>query len=198
MSEEYNWIDFSEFITKVKKGDEISIWSDGGCQPNPGPGGWGAILQRGSDRTILTGGGTDTTNNRMEMIAALCSMDALPHGCEVTLHSDSQYVVKGISQWMWNWRRKGWSKNDGSDITNVDLWKEIYTIVRRHDVQTVWIKGHNGHVENEICDQLATESRLAVADAQRAHSYATSVFKSPLPTPPRLMKKSRPMKKRRI
>lgn len=197
MSEEYNWIDFSEFISTVEKGDEIIIWSDGGCQPNPGPGGWGAILQKDNDRTVLTGGGPDTTNNRMEMIAALTSLDVLPHGCNVILHSDSQYVVKGISQWMWNWRRKGWKKNDGSDITNVDLWKDIHSIVRRHSVRTVWVKGHNGHTENEICDQLATESRLAVADAQRAHTYATAKFKSPLQTLPKTKRKPLQPKPRR-
>lgn len=174
LEKKYNWVDFKDFITKVKTGDEIKIWSDGGCNPNPGPGGWGVILRKGNVNSMLTGGGLNTTNNRMEMIAALSGMDCLPNNCNVTLYSDSQYVIKGLSQWMYGWRKKKWVKKDGGEIPNVDLWKELYNISRRHSLKCLWVKGHNGHSENEMCDYLATQSRIKLEEMNRKEKYINS------------------------
>lgn len=173
MTEDYTWEDFPDWIASVKKGDAIQIWSDGGCYPNPGPGGWGAILQKGSVRTILRGGGPTTTNNRMEILAALSSIAQLPAGCVVTLYSDSQYVCNGINKWIYGWKRVNWvKKGTQGEIINADLWKEVYATVRKHKVTAQWIRGHNGHPENELCDQIATECRLAIVAALKAEEDA--------------------------
>lgn len=164
MAEAYEWKDFPDWITSVKKGDHIEIWTDGGCKPNPGFGGWGAVLQKGNVRCILMGGGQNTTNNRMELLAAITALESLPKKCKVVLHTDSQYVINGITKWIYGWVRRGWVRQDGTEVINADLWKSLAAQTRNHTVATVWIKGHRGHNENELCDYLATYSRLLIKE----------------------------------
>lgn len=135
---------------------KVLIYTDGACSGNPGPGGWGAILQYGPNRKELSGGEAETTNNRMELTAVIESLRALKEPCEVELTSDSRYVVDAIEKnWLTNWRRKGWKKSNGDAVLNVDLWQQLLPLLEMHRVRFVWIRGHNGHPENERCDQLA-------------------------------------------
>lgn len=187
----YVWKDFKDWIEDIEEGDEIYIWSDGGCQPNPGPGGWGALLDNGESRTVMTGGQHHTTNNRMELTAVLCAMDALPNGCDVKLFSDSQYVCNGVNGWMHGWAKRKWTKKDGSDVTNVDLWKEVHAIARRHRVKATWVKGHNDHPENECCDALATRARILSDEEARKLKYTDPSVVKPI-----TVKKPKKVKKR--
>ena len=138
---------------KLKK---IKIFTDGACSGNPGPGGWGCILRYGNAEKELSGGEGDTTNNRMELTAAIEGLKALKEKCEVTLYTDSQYVANGINKgWARSWQKNGWIKSDKKPALNRELWEELITLIDRHDVTVVWVKGHNGHPENERCDRLA-------------------------------------------
>lgn len=141
---------------------KVEIYTDGACRGNPGKGGWGAVLvYRGTERE-LSGGEAETTNNRMELTAAIRALSALKEPCQVTLTSDSRYLVDGITQgWAESWRAHGWKKADKSPALNPDLWEELLDLLARHKVELVWIKGHDGHPFNERCDKLAT----AAADA---------------------------------
>ena len=135
---------------------EVTIFTDGACSGNPGPGGWGAILRYKQTERELSGGEKDTTNNRMELTAAIMALSALKEPCKVTLISDSKYLVDGVTKgWAKGWRAKGWKKSDGKPALNPDLWQRILELIDVHDVSFVWIKGHNEHPENERCDQLA-------------------------------------------
>jgi len=135
---------------------EVTIFTDGACSGNPGPGGWGAILRYKQTERELSGGEKDTTNNRMELTAAIMALSALKEPCKVTLISDSKYLVDGVTKgWAKGWRAKGWKKSDGKPALNPDLWQRILELIDIHDVSFVWIKGHNEHPENERCDQLA-------------------------------------------
>lgn len=138
---------------------EVEIYTDGACRGNPGPGGWGAVLvYRGRERE-LSGGEPETTNNRMELMAAISALEALTEPCRVTLTSDSTYLVKAIEEgWLASWRKKAFHK-----VKNPDLWMRLDPLLSRHDVTFVWVRGHDGHPYNERCDCLAT----AAADAQR-------------------------------
>jgi ribonuclease HI len=133
----------------------IEIHTDGACLGNPGPGGWAALLRfNGTDRE-LAGGEAQTTNNRMELMGAIAALEALKEPCAVVLHSDSKYVLQGISEWMPGWKRKGWKTAGGSAVKNQDLWQRLDAAAAPHRMQWQWVKGHNGHPENERVDALA-------------------------------------------
>ena len=134
---------------------QVIIHTDGACSGNPGPGGWGAILQSGGKTRELKGGELATTNNRMELMAAIQALEALTKPCKVELHTDSQYVMKGISEWIHNWKRRGWLTADKKPVKNDDLWKRLDTARLRHEVDWRWVKGHAGHELNERADALA-------------------------------------------
>lgn len=131
------------------------MFTDGACRGNPGPGGWGVLLRYGGTQKELWGGEPDTTNNRMELMAAIKGLEALSRRCEVILTTDSQYVKNGITRWIDNWKRKGWKTASRQPVKNVDLWQRLDELVGQHDVTWHWVKGHSGHSENEIADQLA-------------------------------------------
>ncbi len=136
---------------------KVNLYTDGACRGNPGPGGWGAILEYKGIEKEMSGGENPTTNNRMELSAAIMGLRALNEPCEVTLTSDSKYLVDGISKgWAKSWRAKGWKKSDGSAALNPDLWAELLDLFDKHKVELVWVKGHAGHPKNERCDALAT------------------------------------------
>ena len=147
---------------------QVIIHTDGACSGNPGPGGWGAILQSGAKTRELKGGDLATTNNRMELMAAIQALEALTRDCKVELHTDSTYVMKGISEWIHNWKRRGWLTADKKPVKNDDLWKRLDTARLRHDVAWRWVKGHAGHELNERADTLAREGMLATLEAARA------------------------------
>jgi ribonuclease HI len=136
----------------------VNIYTDGACKGNPGAGGWAAILEYGGKEKELCGGDKLTTNNRMELIAAIEGLKALKEPCEVTLYSDSQYLVNAINKgWLESWKQKGWRKADKSPVLNDDLWKELSNMLDYHKVEFVWVRGHDGHAYNERCDKLATD-----------------------------------------
>ena len=135
---------------------EVTIYTDGACSGNPGPGGWGAILRYGAAEKELSGGERETTNNRMELTAVIVSLSALKEPCHVTLYSDSKYVVDAIDKgWVYGWKKKGWIKSDKKPALNVDLWEQLLPLLAYHKVEFRWVKGHNEHPENERCDRLA-------------------------------------------
>ncbi len=137
--------------------DTITIWTDGACSGNPGPGGWGAILRlAGADRE-LKGGAPDTTNNRMELMAAITALQSLDERSDVDLHTDSQYVRGGITGWMLGWKRNGWRTADRKPVKNMELWQQLDAATARHTVRWHWVKGHAGHAENERADLLARQ-----------------------------------------
>ncbi len=136
---------------------KVNIYTDGACRGNPGHGGWGAVLVYGSTEKELSGGEPLTTNNRMELSAVIAALSALKEPCEVTLTTDSQYVVNAIEKgWLDNWQKNNWRKSDRGEVLNVDLWRELLSLLDNHKVSFVWVKGHNGHPYNERCDKLAT------------------------------------------
>lgn len=136
----------------------VDIYTDGACRGNPGRGGWGAVLVYGGVEKELSSGERSTTNNRMELMAAISALSALRERCEVTLYSDSKYLVDAIQKgWARSWRAKGWKKADKSPALNPDLWETLLTLLDKHDVTLVWVKGHAGHKYNERCDKLATD-----------------------------------------
>ena len=142
---------------------QIEIHTDGACLGNPGPGGWGALLRHGKTEKEISGGEPDTTNNRMELMAAIMALETLKSACIVTLHTDSQYVQKGIGEWLPNWVRRGWKTAGGDPVKNKDLWQRLQQAAQRHQVRWQWVKGHAGHPENERVDKLARNAALAVA-----------------------------------
>jgi ribonuclease HI len=133
----------------------IEIFTDGACTGNPGPGGWGAILRSDGHEKELSGGEKATTNNRMELMAAIRALAALKQPSEVTVHTDSRYVMDGITKWMANWKKNGWKTADKKPVKNEDLWRELEAAAAPHKVVWRWVKGHAGHPENERCDALA-------------------------------------------
>jgi len=135
----------------------ITIYTDGACSGNPGPGGWGAILISGAHRKEINGGEADTTNNRMELIAAISALNALKSPSEVDLHTDSNYLRDGITSWIKNWKRNGWRTASKKPVKNADLWKMLEQARGQHEVRWHWVKGHAGHPENERADELARE-----------------------------------------
>jgi ribonuclease HI len=137
--------------------DAIDLFTDGACRGNPGPGGWGVLLRHKGNERELWGGETATTNNRMELMAVIRGLEALKKPSRVRVYTDSQYVHKGISQWIHGWKRNGWRTADKKDVKNVDLWKALDEAARRHSIEWHWVKGHAGHPENERADVLANK-----------------------------------------
>ncbi|MDX2112335.1 MAG: ribonuclease HI [Alphaproteobacteria bacterium] len=133
----------------------VTIYTDGACSGNPGPGGWGAVLVYGEHEKELSGGEHDTTNNRMELMAAIASLGALKNRCRIDLYTDSTYVMKGITEWLPGWKARGWKTADKKPVKNDDLWKMLEEAAAQHEVRWHWVKGHNGHAMNERADQLA-------------------------------------------
>jgi ribonuclease HI len=133
----------------------VNIYADGACRGNPGPGGWGVLLQAGSAVKELWGGDAATTNNRMELTAVIRALEALKRPSVVHLHTDSQYVQKGISVWIHGWKRNGWRTSDKKPVKNSDLWQTLDALAQRHEVKWIWVKGHAGHPGNERADRLA-------------------------------------------
>jgi ribonuclease HI len=134
---------------------QVTMYTDGACSGNPGPGGWGALLLHGDHRRELNGGERETTNNRMELLAVIRGLEALRHGCQVLVYTDSVYVMKGITQWIHNWKARGWKTADRKPVKNVDLWEALDSAVQAHKVEWRWVKGHSGDPGNERADELA-------------------------------------------
>jgi ribonuclease HI len=138
----------------------VRIFTDGACSGNPGPGGWGALLRYQTMEKSISGGEHQTTNNRMELTAVIASLSMLTEPCDVTLTTDSKYVCDSVTKgWVYNWQRKNWMKDKNTPVPNTDLWKQLLPLLERHNVEFVWVKGHAGHPENELCDRLAVKER---------------------------------------
>lgn len=136
----------------------IEVFTDGACSGNPGAGGWGVILRYGEIEKELSGGEENTTNNRMELTAVIEALKALKKECDITIYTDSRYVMDGVQEWMPNWKRNGWkTTNKKSPVKNVELWQILDSLLSKHKIKWVWIKGHNGHPENERVDKLARD-----------------------------------------
>ena len=134
----------------------VEIFTDGACSGNPGAGGWGAILRYKDIEKELSGGEENTTNNRMELMAVIMALSALKTTCSISLYTDSKYVMCGITEWMKNWKKNGWhTSNKKTPVKNMDLWQKLDELVQKHEIHWIWVKGHNGHTENERCDALA-------------------------------------------
>jgi ribonuclease HI len=140
---------------EVKSMDKVEIYSDGACKGNPGRGGWGALLVAGGKEKEIFGGEPNTTNNRMELMAVIQALNALKRPCEVVVHTDSQYVQKGISEWIHGWKARGWKTSSKEPVKNADLWQALDAAQQQHQVEWRWVRGHNGHAGNERADQLA-------------------------------------------
>lgn len=137
--------------------DTVEVFTDGACRGNPGPGGWGALLRFKGKEKELYGGEKNTTNNRMELMAAISAMESLTRPCQVRLTTDSQYVMKGITEWLAGWKKKGWKTAGRQPVKNVDLWQRLDRALAPHQVEWKWVRGHTGHPENERADQLANK-----------------------------------------
>ena len=145
------------FCRKRKEMKKVQIYTDGACRGNPGRGGWGAILVYGKYEKELSGGERETTNNRMELLAAISGLSALKEPCDVALYSDSKYLVDAFNEgWVHSWREHGWRRGR-DELKNPDLWEKLFSLTEQHRVEFIWVKGHNGHDYNERCDKLATE-----------------------------------------
>jgi len=138
--------------------DTVEIFTDGACRGNPGPGGWGAVLRYRGKTKHLYAGEAETTNNRMELTAAIAALNELKRPCTVVITTDSQYVKKGISEWIHNWKRNGWRTSNKRPVKNADLWQALEQALASHEVTWEWVKGHSGHPENELADQLANQA----------------------------------------
>ncbi|MGY8864843.1 MAG: ribonuclease HI [Methylophagaceae bacterium] len=137
----------------------VEIFTDGACSGNPGPGGWGAIMRTKGIEKELSGGEKDTTNNRMEMMAVIAALEALQRGCRVKITTDSQYVMKGMLEWLPGWKKRNWQTAAKKPVKNIDLWKRLEKAAETHRLEWEWVRGHQGHVENERADQLAVAAR---------------------------------------
>ena len=142
--------------------DQIEIFTDGACKGNPGPGGWGAVLRKGATEKELSGGEPATTNNRMELTAVIRALQALQRPCQIALHTDSRYVIDGITGWIHGWQKNGWKTAAKKPVLNADLWQELQEATRRHRIEWKWVKGHAGHPENERADALASAAAVAI------------------------------------
>lgn len=146
--------------------DEVTIYTDGAADPNPGIGGWAAVLRAGQHQRVLTGNDPHTTNNRMELTAAIAALEALKRPCLVNLYTDSAYLQQGITAWINNWAARGWVHKGGRPVPNADLWQKLWGLTQRHQVTWHWVRGHVGNPLNEWADQLAREARLAITPGQ--------------------------------
>jgi len=138
--------------------EKVSVFTDGGCRGNPGPGGWGVFMQFGKHEKELYGYEVETTNNRMELMAAICALESLNRTCLIDLTTDSQYVRQGITEWMEGWKKRGWKTAAKKPVKNKDLWQRLDDAVERHNVEWHWVKGHSGHAGNERADDLANRA----------------------------------------
>lgn len=144
----------------------VEIFTDGACSGNPGPGGWGAILRFGGTEKELSGGEAETTNNRMELMAAIVSLETLTRPCHIDIYTDSSYVKDGITQWIKRWRQNGWRTAAKKPVKNAELWQQLDAALERHEVEWHWVKGHDGHPENERADELARQGMQPYKDAR--------------------------------
>lgn len=142
---------------------QVEIFTDGACKGNPGPGGWGVLLRMGENSRTLSGGEALTTNNRMEIMAAIMGLEALKRPCHVILTTDSVYVRDGITKWIHGWQRNGWRTADKKSVKNADLWQRLQAAAQPHEIEWRWVKGHSGHAENELVDQLASDAAITAA-----------------------------------
>ena len=140
---------------------QVEIYTDGACKGNPGPGGWGAVLRMGGHEKELSGHAPATTNNRMELSAVIEALSALKSPCEVALHTDSRYVIDGITKWIFGWQKNGWKNAAKKPVVNIDLWQALLIAIKPHKISWHWVKGHAGHPENERADKLASDAALA-------------------------------------
>ena len=143
---------------------QVEIFTDGACKGNPGPGGWGAILRMGGHEKEISGHAPQTTNNRMEMTAVIRALSALKSPCHAIVHTDSRYVIDGITKWIFGWMKNGWKNSQKKPVLNSDLWIELQEAAKPHRIDWVWVKGHDGHPENERADKLASDAALAVGE----------------------------------
>lgn len=143
--------------------DHIEIFTDGACSGNPGPGGWGAVMYYNQQQKELSGGEKQTTNNRMEMMAVIAALEALKRPCSVKITTDSQYVMKGMTEWLVGWKARNWRTASKQPVKNTDLWQRLEAAAQPHTVKWQWVKGHSGHLENERADQLAVAARKKIA-----------------------------------
>lgn len=143
--------------------DEVEVFTDGACSGNPGPGGWGAILRSKGVEKELSGGEKDTTNNRMEMMAVIVALESLTRPCQVKITTDSQYVMKGMLEWLPGWKKRNWKTAAKKPVKNVDLWQRMEQSAQKHTLEWEWVRGHQGHIENERADQLAVDAREKIA-----------------------------------
>jgi ribonuclease HI len=150
-----------EFLKSLNPESVVEVFTDGACSGNPGPGGWGAVLRHASDEAEVFGGEAQTTNNRMEMLAAINGVSYLPHQTKVTLYTDSQYLKDGVTRWMINWKKNGWLTADKKPVKNRDLWERLDQLIKTHTIEWQWVRGHDGHVENERADALARKGIIA-------------------------------------
>jgi ribonuclease HI len=141
---------------------KVEVFTDGACKGNPGPGGWGVVLRMGHHEKDMAGNEPDTTNNRMELTAVIRALQALKEPCHVHLHTDSRYVIDGITKWIFGWQKNGWRTAARKPVLNADLWQELLLAIKRHRIEWIWVKGHDGHPENERADKLASDAALAV------------------------------------
>ena len=142
---------------------KIEIFTDGACKGNPGPGGWGVILRMGTHEKEMSGSEPQTTNNRMEMTAVVRALNALTEPCDATVCTDSRYVIDGMTKWVHGWQKKGWINASKQPVRNADLWHDLIEACRRHKIQWKWVRGHDGHIENERADKLASDAALSVS-----------------------------------
>jgi ribonuclease HI len=140
--------------------DVVEIWTDGGCKPNPGPGGWAAVMRFKGVERELSGADLATTNNRMELTAAASALDALKRPCRVVLHTDSEYLRNGVTRWHQGWVRRNWRNSAGDPVANMDLWQRLLAAAKAHEIEWRWVRGHSGDLMNERVDRLATEARI--------------------------------------
>ncbi len=155
-------------MTSAAQKKIVEIHGDGACLGNPGPGGWACLLRHENKERELAGGEILTTNNRMELMAAIQGLEALKSPCEVSLYSDSQYVLKGIKEWLPNWIKRGWKNSAGEPVKNQDLWQRLQQAASIHHVSWHWVKGHNGHPDNERVDELAREQAMQIRNSEAA------------------------------
>ena len=140
----------------------VEIATDGACKGNPGPGGWGAVLRFGATEKDMSGAENPSTNNRMELMAAICALEALNKPCRVTLSTDSRYVMDGLTKWIHGWRKNGWKTADRKPVKNADLWQRLLAAAEPHRIDWKWVKGHAGHPDNERADKLASDAALGI------------------------------------
>ncbi|UCE89271.1 MAG: ribonuclease HI [Pseudomonadota bacterium] len=152
----------------------VEAYTDGACRGNPGPGGWGVLLRYGEHEKQLYGGEANTTNNRMELMAAIRALEALKRASKVCITTDSQYVKNGITQWITNWKKRGWKTSDKKPVKNVDLWQRLDQAVGQHQVEWHWVRGHTGHPENERADELANKGIDELMSGTRAKGKGTN------------------------